>query len=52
MLFVFDPWRSAILLVAGEKAGKWGRWYCNAIPRAEELYEIHLKDRTEEEARR
>ncbi len=24
VLFVFDPWRSAILLVAGDKAGKWG----------------------------
>jgi hypothetical protein len=23
MLFVFDPWRSAILLVAGDKSGQW-----------------------------
>ena len=23
ILFVFDPWRSAILLVAGDKAGSW-----------------------------
>jgi hypothetical protein len=50
MLFLFDPWRSAILLVAGGKAGKWSRWYAEAIPRAEHLYEIYLKERAEEQA--
>jgi hypothetical protein len=25
ILFVLDPWRPAILLVAGDKAGKWSR---------------------------
>jgi hypothetical protein len=50
ILFVFDPWRSAILLVAGDKAGKWNRWYAEAIPRAERLYETYLKERAEEEA--
>jgi hypothetical protein len=50
ILFVFDPWRSAILLVAGNKAGRWSRWYAEAIPRAEQLYEIYLKERAEEEA--
>lgn len=44
-----DPWRSAILLIAGDKAGKWKRWYAEAIPRAEHLYEIYLKERGEEE---
>jgi len=48
----FDPWRLAILLVAGDKAAKWSRWYAEAIPRAERLYEIYLKERTEEEAGR
>jgi hypothetical protein len=52
ILFVFDPWRSAILLVAGDKAGKWRRWYQEAIPRAEHLYEVYLKERGEEEAGR
>jgi hypothetical protein len=52
ILFVFDPWRSAILLVAGDKAGKWNRWYAEAIPRAEQLYEIYLKERAEEEKER
>jgi hypothetical protein len=27
ILFAFDPWRSAILLIAGDKAGQWQRWY-------------------------
>ena len=50
MLFVFDPWRSAILLVAGNKAGKWNRWYAEAIPHAEHLYEVYLKERAEEQS--
>jgi hypothetical protein len=50
ILFAFDPWRSAILLVAGDKAGRWSRWYVEAIPRAEHLYEIYLKERAGEEA--
>lgn len=49
ILFVFDPWRSAILLVAGDKAGNWRQWYREAIPRAEHLLEIYLKERSEEE---
>ncbi|MGH4012639.1 MAG: type II toxin-antitoxin system RelE/ParE family toxin [Pseudonocardiaceae bacterium] len=49
VLFVFDPWRSAILLVAGDKAGNWSGWYRQAIPRAEQLYEVYLKQRATEE---
>jgi hypothetical protein len=49
ILFVFDPWRSAILLVAGDKSGNWKQWYREAIPRAEHLLEIYLKERAEEE---
>ena len=26
-LLVFDPWRAAILLVAGDKSGQWDKWY-------------------------
>ena len=52
ILFAFDPWRSAILLLAGDKAGTWNRRYAEAIPRAERLYEIYLKERGDEEARR
>ncbi|HST84121.1 MAG TPA: type II toxin-antitoxin system RelE/ParE family toxin [Kineosporiaceae bacterium] len=49
VLFMFDPWRSAILLVAGDKSGNWMNWYRTAIPLAEDLYAIYLKERAEEE---
>lgn len=50
ILFVFDPWRSSILLVAGDKAGQWSSWYERAIPLAEQRYEIYLKERAQREA--
>ncbi|WP_460889813.1 type II toxin-antitoxin system RelE/ParE family toxin [Promicromonospora xylanilytica] len=50
MLFCFDPWRSAILLVAGDKAGRWNRWYQDAIPTAEQFYAVYLSEREEEAA--
>jgi hypothetical protein len=49
ILFVFDPWRSAILLVAGDKAGQWNAWYRHAIPLAGQRYEIYLKERAHQE---
>lgn len=49
ILFVFDPWRSAILLVAGDKAGNWSGWYRHAVPHAEQLYETYLKERAAEQ---
>ena len=49
ILFVFDPWRSAILLVAGDKADNWQGWYRRAIPLAEQRYEIYLKERVQEQ---
>jgi hypothetical protein len=48
ILFVFDPRRSTILLVAGDKAGRWNAWYKEAIPLAEHRYEIYLKERAEQ----
>ena len=42
VLFVFDPWSQAVLLVAGNKAGDWSRWYQSAIPLAEVTYENWL----------
>jgi hypothetical protein len=42
ILFVFDPWSQAILLVAGNKAGDWSGWYRTAIPTAEVAYESWL----------
>lgn len=49
ILFVFDPYRSAVLLVAGDKSGQWSRWYRAAIPEAERLYEDYLDSRKREE---
>jgi hypothetical protein len=42
VLFAFDPWSQAILLVAGNKAGDWTRWYKAAIPAAEIAFENWL----------
>ncbi|HUZ26039.1 MAG TPA: hypothetical protein VMV07_19975 [Streptosporangiaceae bacterium] len=39
-------------MVADDKSGKWNRWYAEAIPHAEQLYEIYLKERAEEETAR
>ena len=52
VLFVFDPWRSAILLIAGDKTGQWQSWYERAVPEAEQLYGVYLEERAkaEEEA--
>ncbi|MCQ6553517.1 type II toxin-antitoxin system RelE/ParE family toxin [Streptomyces sp. C10-9-1] len=49
IVFAFDPWRSAILLLGGDKSGNWSGWYKRAIPRAEELYAEYLKEREAEE---
>jgi DNA-binding XRE family transcriptional regulator len=51
ILFVFDPYRSAVLLVAGDKSGQWNRWYRTAIPEAERLYEDYLDARKREAGR-
>ena len=51
ILFAFDPWRSSILLVAGDKSGRWKTWYQEAIPVAEHRYELNLKDRAREEGK-
>ena len=48
ILLVFDPWRAAVLLVAGDKSGQWAKWYRTAIPLAEQLYEDYLKEREKE----
>jgi hypothetical protein len=38
VIFAFDPTRSALLLLGGDKAGNWQRWYRDNIPVAEQLY--------------
>jgi hypothetical protein len=42
VLFAFDPERRAILLVAGDKAGRWKRWYKQAIRLADDRFDEHI----------
>jgi hypothetical protein len=39
ILFVFDPARQAVLLVAGDKRGSWDTWYKTAVPLADDRYD-------------
>ena len=49
LLFVFDVEREAVILVAGDKAGQWNRWYRENIPVAEERYEQYAVERKNKE---
>ena len=48
ILYIFDPKRNAVLLVAGDKAGRWTQWYDDAIKLAEDRYERYLATPPEE----
>lgn len=48
VLFIFDPRRTAILLLGGDKTSEWNAWYRNAIPAADTLYETYLQELHEE----
>jgi hypothetical protein len=43
VLYAFDPLRNAILLIGGNKRGN-KRWYDEFVPRADRLYDTHLKE--------
>ncbi|MEO3858865.1 type II toxin-antitoxin system RelE/ParE family toxin [Acrocarpospora sp. B8E8] len=38
IIFALDPTRAALLLLGGDKAGNWERWYKENIPLAIQLY--------------
>lgn len=42
ILYAFDPRRSAILLIGGDKTGD-NRWYEVHVPLADKLYEAHIE---------
>lgn len=42
ILFAFDPHRRAIMVLAGDKQGRWDKWYRKNIPVADERYSDHL----------
>lgn len=49
VLFIFDPRRTAILLLGGDKSGQWNAWYASAIPEADDLYRAHLTEIDDEQ---
>ncbi len=44
VLYAFDPRRSAVLLVGGEKTGLGNRWYDEYVPIADRLYEEYIEE--------
>ena len=44
ILFAFDPRRTAILLIGGDKTGQWKTWYRESIPEAERLYDAYISE--------
>lgn len=48
VLFVFDPRRTAILLIGGDKTNQWEAFYEQAIPEADRLYDEHLAELRQE----
>ena len=43
ILFAFDPRRTALLLLGGDKTNRWRLWYQRMIPIADRLYDEHLE---------
>ena len=43
VLYAFDPRRTAILLIGGDKTGD-PKWYERFVPMADDLFDRHLKD--------
>ncbi len=44
ILFAFDPRRTAILLIGGDKTNRWQKWYDENIPIADALYDDYLEE--------
>jgi hypothetical protein len=49
VLFAFDPSREAVLLIGGDKTGRWQRWYEENIPIADALYDEYLESNHEDD---
>ncbi len=48
VLYAFDPRRTAILLVGGDKSGN-ANWYTQFVPLADDLFDRHLEQVKKEE---
>ena len=47
VLYAFDPRRTGVLLIGGDKTGN-PRWYSEFVPKAEAIYTQHLHEIGEE----
>ncbi len=47
VLYAFDPRRTSILLIGGDKTGN-DRFYHEYVPIADDLYDVHLEELREE----
>ena len=43
ILYAFDPRRTAMLLLGGDKTGD-PKWYERFVPKADSIYEAHLRE--------
>jgi len=43
VLYAFDPIRTALLLIGGDKTGD-PRWYDKFVPIADDLFDQHLRE--------
>lgn len=43
VLYAFDPNRTAVMLLGGDKIGSGNRWYRRMVAEAERLYVDHLR---------
>ena len=43
VLYAFDPRRTVILLIGGDKTGN-NRWYEDSVPLADAIYDRHLRE--------
>lgn len=48
-LYAFDPRRTVILLIGGDKTGD-GRWYATHVPIADRLYDEHVAQLEQEQS--
>jgi hypothetical protein len=47
VLYAFDPRRTGVLLIGGDKTGN-PRWYREFVPKADAIYAQHLRELDEE----
>ena len=48
VLYVFNPKRTAVLLIGGDKSGK-PAWYDEFVPIADRIFDQHLEELRKEE---